>query len=171
MPGNSVISAPAAKKDALPVITAALKSPASSSPSRRSSEASAASPKNAGLVESSPLSIVTSATSPARLSLNSVTGGMRPSLSPGFELGAQVFELPAIRRERLPVKLDQHRSAGCDELPVTTGVQESTVRVEPVAGRVHGLGRLAVVAVVVSVLRQIRQVRDHEIDRQGNRLE
>src|SRR6266571_730906 len=124
MPGNSVMSAPAAKKDGLPVITAALKSPVSSSPNRRSSEASADSPKKVGFVEPSPLSIVTSATSPASLSLNSVTGGMRPSLRPVFELGAQVFELPAVRGERFPMELDQHRSAGRDELSVTAGVQE-----------------------------------------------
>src|SRR5438309_906274 len=74
MPGNSVMSAPAAKKNGLPVMTAALKSPASSSVSVRSSDSSAASPKNVGFVQSAPLSIVTSATSPARASLNSVRG-------------------------------------------------------------------------------------------------
>src|ERR671935_1415368 len=73
--GNSVMSAPAAKKNGLPVITAAVKSPFSSCVSARSSDASAASPKKVGLVQSSPLSIVTSATSPARATLNSVTGG------------------------------------------------------------------------------------------------
>ena len=68
------MSAPAAKKNGLPVITAAVKSPVSNSLSVRSSDWSAVSPKNVGFVQSSPLSIVRSATSPARASLNSVTG-------------------------------------------------------------------------------------------------
>src|SRR5919204_2471036 len=42
--------------------------------SARSSDCSAAAPKKVGFVQSSPLSIVTSATSPARVTLNSVTG-------------------------------------------------------------------------------------------------
>src|SRR5438046_1374832 len=74
MSGNSVMSAPAAKTNGFPVITAALKSPPSSSPRRRSSDSSASCPKKVGFVQSSPLSIVTSATSPTRVSLNSVTG-------------------------------------------------------------------------------------------------
>src|SRR5829696_6058249 len=74
MLGNSVMSAPAAKKNGLPVMTAALQSLRSSSPSRRSSDSSACSPKNVGFVQSAPLSMVTSATSPARASLNSVCG-------------------------------------------------------------------------------------------------
>ena len=74
MPGNSVMSAPAAKNNGFPVITAAANEPCSSSPSTRSSERIAASLKNVGLVLSSPLSIVTSATSPTCASLNSVTG-------------------------------------------------------------------------------------------------
>src|SRR6058998_960396 len=69
-----MMSAPAAKKNGLPVITAARKSLRSSSSSSRSSDCSARSPKNVGFVQSSPLSIVTSATSPASASLNSVIG-------------------------------------------------------------------------------------------------
>ena len=67
MSGNSVMSAPAAKKNGFPVITAARKSPCSSSSSARSHDSSAASPKNVGFVQSSPLSIVTSATSATRV--------------------------------------------------------------------------------------------------------
>jgi hypothetical protein len=46
--GNSVMSAPAAKKNGFPVMTAAPKSPPSSSPSARSSDRSAASLKKVG---------------------------------------------------------------------------------------------------------------------------
>src|SRR2546429_87728 len=74
MSGNSVMSAPAAKKNGFPVMTAARKSPCSSSSSARSHDSSVASPKNVGFVQSSPLSIVTSATSATRATLNSVTG-------------------------------------------------------------------------------------------------
>src|SRR4051794_16452059 len=71
-PGNSVMSAPAAKTNGLPVITRPSQSPFSSSGSSRSSDSSAARPKKVGLVWSSPLSIVTRASEPARASLNSV---------------------------------------------------------------------------------------------------
>src|SRR4051812_37915513 len=73
------------------------------------------------------------------------------SLRRGFELLAQVLELPAVRSERLPVVLDEERAAGL-ELAVTAGVQETAIRVEPVARRVDGLGRLVVVARIVLVL-------------------
>src|SRR5512133_3069850 len=78
-PGNCVTSAPAAKTNGFPVRTSASQSPSSSSGSSRSSDSSAARPKKVGLVWSSPLSIVTSATTPAsrtstRASLNSVSG-------------------------------------------------------------------------------------------------
>src|SRR3954470_7037959 len=72
--GHYVMSAPAAKKNRLTVMTAARESPASSCSSARSHDSSAACPKKVGFVQSSPLSIVTSATSPTRASLNSVTG-------------------------------------------------------------------------------------------------
>src|SRR5436305_11742576 len=74
MPATSLMPAPAGPKNGLPVNTAAAKVPVSSSVSARSSDASAASPKKVGLVQSSPLSIVRSPTSPARASLNSVMG-------------------------------------------------------------------------------------------------
>src|SRR6478752_6664227 len=78
-PGNCVTSAPAANTNGFPVRTSASQSPSSSSGSNRSSDSSAARPKNVGLVWSSPLSIVTSATTPASgtstlASLNSVSG-------------------------------------------------------------------------------------------------
>ena len=49
-PGNSVMSAPAAKTNGLPVITSAAQSPSSSSGSSRSSDSSAARPKKVGFV-------------------------------------------------------------------------------------------------------------------------
>src|SRR5205823_9812468 len=77
-PGNSVMSAPAAKTNGLPVTTSAAQSPSSSCGSSRSSDSRADRPKNVGFVWSSPLSIVTSATRlPSRstsASLNSVCG-------------------------------------------------------------------------------------------------
>jgi len=48
--GNSVTSAPAANTNGLPVITSPVQSPSSSSGSSRSSDSSAARPKNVGLV-------------------------------------------------------------------------------------------------------------------------
>src|SRR3954470_22088224 len=72
--GHYVMSAPAAKKNRLTVMAAARSSPASSAVSARSHDSSAACPKKVGFVQSSPLSIVTSATSPTRATLNSVTG-------------------------------------------------------------------------------------------------
>ncbi len=49
-PGNSVMSAPAAKTNGLPVTTSAAQSPSSSSGRSRSSDSSAARPKNVGFV-------------------------------------------------------------------------------------------------------------------------
>jgi len=72
------MSAPAAKTNGFPVMTSAAQSSSSSSGRSRSSDSSAARPKNVGFVWSSPLSIVTSATAPqasvlsTRASLNSV---------------------------------------------------------------------------------------------------
>ncbi len=48
--GNSVMSAPAAKTNGLPVRTSAAQSPSSSGGSSRSSDSSAARPKNVGFV-------------------------------------------------------------------------------------------------------------------------
>src|SRR3954454_10059323 len=78
-PGNCVTSATAAKTNGFPVRTSASQSPSSSSGSSRSKDSSAVRPKKVGLVWSSPLSIVTRATTPAsgtstRASLNSVSG-------------------------------------------------------------------------------------------------
>ena len=49
---------------------------------------------------------------------------------------AQVLELPAVRRERLAVELDQDRRRPGHELPVAAGVQQAAIWVEPVARRV-----------------------------------
>src|SRR3954468_3769422 len=78
-PGNCVTSAPAANTNGFPVTTSASQSSCSSVGSSRSSDSSAARPKKVGLLWSSPLSIVTSATrtlsGPATVaSLNSVSG-------------------------------------------------------------------------------------------------
>src|SRR4051812_36989448 len=67
------------------------------------------------------------------------------SLCRVFELLAQVLELPAVRSERVSVELDQERAARF-ELAVAAGVQESAVRIEPVARRVDRLRWLVVVA-------------------------
>src|SRR4051794_35967510 len=71
-PGNCVTSAPAANTNGFPVTTSASQPSCSSFGSSRSSDSSAARPKKVGLVWSSPLSIVTRASEPARASLNSV---------------------------------------------------------------------------------------------------
>src|SRR5207245_1410255 len=64
---------PAEKKNGLPVSTSAAKSARSSSSSVSASESIAARPKTVGFAQSSPLSIVTIAISPARRSLNCVS--------------------------------------------------------------------------------------------------
>src|SRR6266508_2454060 len=87
-----------------------------------------------------------------------------------LELGAQVFELPAIGGHRVAVELDHHRAAGV-ELAVATRVEQSAIRAEAVPGRVDGVLRLAVVARVVLGFGEVGQVRDHEVDRLGDRLE
>src|SRR3954454_15785966 len=48
----------------------------------------------------------------------------RRTLRRVFELGAEVFELPAVGRQRLTVELDQDRAAGL-ELAVTAGVEQA----------------------------------------------
>src|SRR5215211_3090968 len=60
-----------------------------------------------------------------------------PSLRRSFvpELLAQVFELPAVRREGLAVVLEQHGPAFL-ELSVAAGVEETAVRAEAVPGRI-----------------------------------
>src|SRR2546430_301473 len=83
---------------------------------------------------------------------------------------AQILELPAVRRERGPVELDQQHAAGL-ELAVAARVQQAPVRIESVARRVDGLGRLVVVARVPILFGQIRQVRDDEVHRLGEGLE
>src|SRR6266851_2738525 len=93
-----------------------------------------------------------------------------PSLCRGFELLAQVFELPAVRRQCFAVELDEKRAARF-ELAVATGIQQPPVRIEPVARCIDGLGRLVVVARVARLLGEVRQVGDDEVDRFGERLE
>src|SRR5712691_10739836 len=95
---------------------------------------------------------------------------MLTSLRGGFELLAQVLELPAVRRERVAMELDQERAAR-PELAVATGVQQTPVRIQPVSGRVHRFGRLVLVARVGFVRREVRQVRDDEVNRLRQRLE
>src|SRR6267378_4844699 len=92
------------------------------------------------------------------------------SLRRGFELLAQVLELPAVRRERVSMELDQERAARL-ELAVAAGIQQPAIRIEPVTGSVDGLRRLVVVAWVVLLLGEVRQVGDDELDRLRDRLE
>src|SRR6266516_2310678 len=95
---------------------------------------------------------------------------MPASLRGGFEPPAEILDLPAVRRERIPVVLDQKRAARL-ELAVAAGIQQAAVRVEPVARRVDGLRRLVVVARVPRLLGEVRQVRDDEVDGLRERLE
>src|SRR6266550_2296940 len=92
------------------------------------------------------------------------------SLRGGFELLAQVLELPAVRCERVAVELDQERAARF-ELAVTAGIQQAPVRIQPVARRVDRFGRLVLVARVGLARREVRQVRDDEVDRLRERFE
>src|SRR6266480_1742464 len=87
-----------------------------------------------------------------------------------FELSAEVFELPAVCRQRLAVELDQDRAAGL-ELAVAARVEEAPVRAEAVAWRVDRVLRLVVIARVVLGLGQVREVRDNQVDGLGERLE
>src|SRR5437870_12315483 len=50
---------------------------------------------------------------------------LRGGFLPLFELRAEVFELPAVRREGLAVELDHDDAARRDELAVAAGVQQS----------------------------------------------
>src|SRR3989442_8345069 len=81
------------------------------------------------------------------------------SLRRGFELLAKVFELPAVRRERVAMELNQECAARL-ELAVAAGIQQPAIRIEPVAGSVDGLRRLVVVERVAPLLGKVRQVRD-----------
>src|SRR6185436_14767210 len=54
---------------------------------------------------------------------------IRATLFRLFELGAQVFELPAVGRVRLPAVLQQHRAAGL-KLAVAARIEQSAVRAE-----------------------------------------
>ncbi len=66
--GNSSMSAPAQNQNGLPVNTAVVHSPSSSSAISRCPDSSAVRPSDGGFVQSSPLSIVTSASGPAGVS-------------------------------------------------------------------------------------------------------
>src|ERR1700675_4115919 len=79
------------------------------------------------------------------------------SLCRGFELLAQVLELPAVRRQRVPMELDQEGATRL-ELALAAGIQQAAVRVEPVARRVDGRRWLVVVARVPRLLGEVRQV-------------
>jgi hypothetical protein len=68
------------------------------------------------------------------------------------------------------VKLDQERAAGL-ELAVAAGVEEAAIRPESVTGCIDRLGRVSVVSRVVLFFRQIRKVRDDQIDGMRDRLE
>src|SRR5207237_4450113 len=73
---------------------------------------------------------------------------MAATLRGVFQLGAQVLELPAVRRQRLAVELEQHRAAGV-ELAVAARVEQAAVGAEAVAGRIDRVRRLIVVAGIV----------------------
>src|SRR4051812_20055094 len=85
------------------------------------------------------------------------------TLCAGFQLCAQILELPTVRREWPAVELNQDRAAFL-ELAVATRVEQGAVRTEAVARRVDRVLRLVVVARIVLRRRQIREVRDHEVD-------
>src|SRR5438093_9265374 len=63
------------------------------------------------------------------------------SLRGGFELLAQILELPAVRRERVAVELDQERAA-CLELAVAVGVQQALWAIDGERDR-HGAAACA----------------------------
>src|SRR6266849_219234 len=92
------------------------------------------------------------------------------SLRRRFEPLAEILELPTVRRQCLPVELDQECAARL-ELAVAAGVQQAAVRIQSVAGRVDRLGRLVLVAPVTCLLGEVRQVRKDELDRLRERLE
>src|SRR5438874_13603431 len=73
----------------------------------------------------------------------------RAELAPLLQACAKLLELPAIRRKRFAVELDDHAPAGRDEPSLTAGVQQSAVRFEPVARRVDRVLRLVVVTRIV----------------------
>src|SRR5207237_6305384 len=156
-PGNSVMSAPAAKTNGFPVMTSAAQSPPSSCGSSCCSDSRAARPKNVGFVWSSPLSIVTSATRlPPRstpASLNSVCGRKvlpdqrRAHAHPDAERGQSVAHVRPL--PEAVGKLSQEPDARCRErVPArdraAVGVQPLVPRVdaEPVAPgeHLHGEG-------------------------------
>src|SRR3954470_18831473 len=139
MSGNSVMSAPAAKKNGLPVMTAALYSERSSSPNSRSSDSSACSPKNVGFVQSAPLSIVTSATSPARVSLNSVPGAkVRPQESrahahPDTKPRQSVAHVRTLAETVCELRHQPH-AGGCERMPAgdrtAVGIEARVLRID-----------------------------------------
>src|SRR5262245_30120795 len=87
---------------------------------------------------------------------------MTAMLFRSLELRAEVFELPAVRLVRLAVVLQHDCPAGL-QLAVAAGVEQAPVDVEPVAGCVDRVVRLAVVARVVLRHRQVREVGDDQI--------
>src|ERR1700730_7540618 len=100
---------------------------------------------------------------------------MQASLCRGFELPAlellaELFELPAVRRQRFAVELDQEHAAGL-ELAVATSVQEAAVRIQSIARGVDRLRRLVVVARVPCLLGEVWQVGNDQVDRLRERLE
>src|SRR3954467_14183353 len=84
---------------------------------------------------------------------------MKRTLRRVFELGAQVFELPAVRRVRCALVLEDDAAAR-QEPSFPARVQQPAVRVEAVARRVDRIIGLAVVARVVGRLGQVREVGD-----------
>src|SRR5262249_27595627 len=69
---------------------------------------------------------------------------MRAMLFRRLELGAEVFELPAVRLVGLALIL-QHDASTCPEFAVATGVQQAPIDIEAVARRVDGVVGLVVI--------------------------
>ena len=69
------------------------------------------------------------------------------------------------------MELDRDGPAGAE--PVSAGIEQAAVRVEPVAGREHGLRRLVgKVGEDRGIARwKVGQVRDHQVDRAGDGVE
>src|SRR5712691_325651 len=97
--------------------------------------------------------------------------GLRRGCLPPLESFAQVLELPAVRSERLAMELHDDPSTRRDEPSLAARVEQPAVGIETVAGRVHGVRRLVVVARVVQRVAEVRQIRDHDVHRQRHRLE
>src|SRR4051794_4809073 len=180
--GNSFTSAPAENQNGLPVTTRAAHPPRSSSGSTRSSDANAPRPKNGGCVWSAPSSIVSSATSPARASLNAASamthvlpedcGAHAHSDAEGGEAvadGGTLAEAVGELRHQPHARRGERMPAG-DRAAV--GVQPFVVRVdaEPVAPGEHLHGERLVQLEEADVVERQPGLFEHPL-RRGNRAE